>query len=306
MDGERIRKRLKDHIKMFNYKISPEQEEEIITLYELNHDEYDENILSLYIEKFLQTVANNPDPIWKEQRRPTVYAKSVSSDSFQLPFFPKTPETTEFLISRLGTDIPFCLLSEEQKYSLINSMHPMEVEADTELIKEGDVGEEMYVVEDGAFEVLVNGKLTNRLYGGAVFGELALLHGIPRTATVRALKKSKVWSAEQTSFSCIRLRNQIYKMNLAREAICENAYLKSILLTKEDIQKVLNTSSSVFVTANSSYDLNDDEVAIVLGNAKIIDESEREVHPKDLITVSFYSDTNLECLVLNIKEFKYR
>lgn len=304
MDGDRIRKRLKDHIRMFNYKISPEQEEEIVTLYELNHDEYDENTLSLYIERFLQTVSNNPEPVWREQRRPTVYAKSVSSDSFQLPFFPKPPETAEFLISRLGTDIPFCLLSEEQKYSLINSMHPMEVEAGIELIKEGDVGEEMYIIEEGAFEVLVDGRLTNRMYAGAVFGELALLHGIPRTATVRALKKSKLWSAEQTSFSCIRLRNQIYKMSLAREAIEENSYLMSILKTKENVQKVLNTSSSVFVTANSSYDLDDHEVAIVFGTARIIDESEREVFPKDLIKVSFYSDTNLECLVLNLKEFK--
>ena len=91
------------------------------------------------------------------------------------------------------------------------------VEADTILIKEGDLEAEMYIIEDGEFEVSINGQFTNRLSSGSVFGVLALLHGIPRTATVRAITKSKVWSAEQTSFSFIR--DQIYRKSNTREII---------------------------------------------------------------------------------------
>lgn len=301
--NDRIRKRLKDHIKQFNYEVGPEQEDEILILYELNYDTYDSNLFTLHIENYMQRMEHPRDSKWKEQRRPSVFAKSVSSETFKLPLFPKSKNLTGFLMSRLGSNIPFCLLDEEQKYALVNSMYPLEIDAGVVLIHENDFGAEMYIVETGEFEVIVKGQLENRMYSGAVFGELALLHGIPRTATVRSAKKSRIWSAEQTSFTCIRIRDQMYKKSLAIEAIQENPFFKKWNCTPERVTSVLNTLSCKFIPAKTNYEIKQgEEAVIVLKSARIEDGEEREMNPKDLIHRTFYCHTNLECYIVKLAD----
>lgn len=301
---EKVRKRIKDHIKLFNYTITSEQEEDIVTLYELNHQEYDENTLTLHIEKFIQNMGSSQDSDWKMGRRPTIYATKVDIDSLDVPNFYKDEETFNFLISRLGTEIPFCFLSAEQKASLVQSMYPLIIDPGIELIVEGSIGAEMYIVEEGKFDVLAKGKILNELNRGSVFGELALLHGIPRTATVIATQKSKVWSAEQTSFSCIRIRDQMYRRTIAREAIERDKGLMKCIKTTQNLEKILDNYKSSFISAGTPQDLEDDEVVVVLKNAKIIDNEERSVFSKDLIRVSFFAETDLDCVILNLKYIK--
>lgn len=299
---ERIRKRLRDQISLFKYKITPEQEEEIITLYELNYETYSDTTFALHIETYVQRMADTPDLFWREGRRPTVFAKIVAPESLSLPSFPKDEKTVVFLMSQLGSGIPFCLLSENQKQSLVKSMYPMEIEEGVVLIKEGDLGAEMYIVEEGEFVVSVKGKQTNIMRAGAVFGELALLHGIPRTATVTATRKSKVWSAEQTSFSCIRLRNQIYRTDLAKEALKENCYFNGIFKSQADIDEALNKAVCKFIPAHTHFTVNEKEVVIILKEADIIEKTERSVRAKELVHASFYTKTNVECVVLSLED----
>lgn len=301
---EKVRKRVRDHAKLFNYDITAEQEEEIVTLYELNYDGYDEDTLSLHIEGCIQRISSQQEMEWTRHRRKTVFAKKVCTESLELPNFAKSPETFEFLMSHLGTNIPFCLLSDDQKRFLVESMYPLIVEEGTVLIQEGDLGAEMYMIEEGELEVLVQGQFTNKLLPGSVFGELALLHGIPRTATVKAIRRSKVWSAEQTSFSCIRIRDQMYRKKLIKETIETDPFFSSISTTSEGVSKVVDLSKSTFIKANSPVDLEEHEAVIVLKNARIIDQSERSVCPKDIIQTSFYSVTDLECVIVNLKNIK--
>ncbi|KAM0680456.1 cAMP-dependent protein kinase type I-alpha regulatory subunit [Glugoides intestinalis] len=297
---DKVRQRVREHITLFKYDVTVDQEEEITTLYELNHEDYRNDTLALHIESCIQRMAETPDSSWKEQRRPSVCAKSIPPESFTVPSFPKNQEIRDFLMSRLGSNIPFCLLSDEQKQALVNSMYPLEVQEGVTLIMEGDFGAEMYIVEYGKFNVTIDGKYINTMCAGVVFGELALLHGIPRTATVTAIKKSKVWSAEQTSFSSIRIRDQVYRENLATEAIEENSFFRDMFGTLEDAQKALDAASNKFVPAYNTYSVSKNEVVIVLKTARITDDCEREVHPKDLLHRSFYTNTNLECIVLSL------
>jgi CRP-like cAMP-binding protein len=55
-----------------------------------------------------------------------------------------------------------------------------------ELTREGAPGREFFVLVDGTADVLRNGKKINSLKGGDFFGEIALVHRAPRTATVKA------------------------------------------------------------------------------------------------------------------------
>jgi CRP-like cAMP-binding protein len=74
------------------------------------------------------------------------------------------------------------------------------VPAGTDVIRQGDVGDRFYVVDQGSFAVLVDGEQVNTLDEGAFFGEIALLYDVPRTATVRAIGDGAVWTLDQEEF----------------------------------------------------------------------------------------------------------
>lgn len=70
------------------------------------------------------------------------------------------------------------------------------------LFRENDPGDAFYIVLDGAVEVYVekiNKHLVN-LTSGKFFGELALMLGIPRTATVRALEETILFAINKNGF----------------------------------------------------------------------------------------------------------
>jgi ATP-binding cassette subfamily B protein len=77
-------------------------------------------------------------------------------------------------------------------------------EGDT-AVHEGDQGDKFYIIVRGKFEILKNLEDGNMqrvavLQDGDHFGEIALLKGIPRTATVRALSPSVLLSVRREAF----------------------------------------------------------------------------------------------------------
>jgi small-conductance mechanosensitive channel len=70
------------------------------------------------------------------------------------------------------------------------------------LFREGDPGDAFYIILSGSVEVYVeklNKQLTT-LQAGKFFGELSLMLGIPRTATVRALEDTILFTINNKSF----------------------------------------------------------------------------------------------------------
>lgn len=67
------------------------------------------------------------------------------------------------------------------------ALKPGRIAPEQEVIREGDRdARTFYVIESGTAEVFAGGHLLRTLGSGQSFGEIALLHGIQRTATVRA------------------------------------------------------------------------------------------------------------------------
>jgi CRP/FNR family cyclic AMP-dependent transcriptional regulator len=56
--------------------------------------------------------------------------------------------------------------------------------ADHAIVREGDPGDAFYVILAGQAKVTTNGKIVNRVLPGDHFGEISLLDGDVRTATV--------------------------------------------------------------------------------------------------------------------------
>lgn len=80
----------------------------------------------------------------------------------------------------------FSGLSKAELEKLARWTFELEVPAGEELTREGRLAHEFFVIEDGAVEIRANGERIAELGPGEFFGEIALLGGGPRTATVVA------------------------------------------------------------------------------------------------------------------------
>jgi hypothetical protein len=77
---------------------------------------------------------------------------------------------------------------------------PVTAEAGRTIIRAGDTGDRFYILVSGRAEVEIAGVVTGRIDPGGSFGEIALLHDIPRTATVRAIDPTELLAIEREPF----------------------------------------------------------------------------------------------------------
>jgi hypothetical protein len=80
----------------------------------------------------------------------------------------------------------FGACSEPELEDLLARAELRAVEAGTEIVHEGDVGDEFFLVAQGEVDVLRRGREVARLGPGGFFGELALFDEAPRNASVIA------------------------------------------------------------------------------------------------------------------------
>lgn len=304
---KKILEHLNQQIKKFDYTLTSMELNEIIELYLMNYESYDEAALSLFIEKYVSRgPVHNLNEQWQGERRQSVCGHPVRMESLKTPNFKKNTQESEFLFKTLGEEIPFSLLSDDQKNRLVSSMYPVVIRAGTTLIKQHELGSQMYIVEYGEFDIIVDGKFVTRLYRGAKFGELALLHRIPRTSTVVAVTDSKVWAAEQESFSAIRYTDNLYKRNILRSVLEENKEIIKYILPKGIVEELLEHVNYKAIVAFSEVILEPDEMLVVIKDGAQIQVNDEiiKLRPRDIIKYNFKTLTVLECGILNLNYIK--
>ena len=81
-----------------------------------------------------------------------------------------------------------------------NLLEQVDVSENEIIFREGDVGDNMYVILDGKVRVHNDERLVNYLIEREVFGEMALLDPEPRSASVTALEATRLFRLNQGSF----------------------------------------------------------------------------------------------------------
>ncbi|CAL1701477.1 unnamed protein product [Somion occarium] len=170
-------------------------------------------------------------------RRTSVSAESIPMDSDVdelLPVFPKTLEQLRRIRASISKNFIFRDLDEEQELGALNAMQEVEVRPNEVVIRQGDVGEYFYIVEKGLLHCYIRsdplppafggppssssekflapgyhpefGKKVAECKEGSSFGELALMYGHPRAATVLAIEPCTLWSLDRITFRTIILK----------------------------------------------------------------------------------------------------
>src|ERR1041384_4803933 len=107
-------------------------------------------------------------------------------------------------IELLKTIPLFESLENEDLEALANKLRQVGVESGQTVFAQGDEGDAMYVIEDGAVDIVAGSgrqKVTlTSLFKQQYFGELSLLDGAPRSATAVANRPSQLLALDRDDF----------------------------------------------------------------------------------------------------------
>lgn len=142
-------------------------------------------------------------------------AHSIDKD-FVKTTIPKSDLVRNLIYHSIKSNMLFRACAEEELQDLIDAFDTAKFKAGETVIKQGDDGDLFFVVEDGKLDILVSKTdpidetpsseeiIVGVPYAsGSSFGELALMYGSPRAATIRAKTDCVLWCLHSQQFKGI-------------------------------------------------------------------------------------------------------
>lgn len=81
--------------------------------------------------------------------------------------------------------------------NVLDHFFPCETNKGEVIMKQGDEGDNFYIIDQGSVDIFVNDAKVVTIGEGGSFGELALIYGTPRAATVTAATDIKLWGIDR-------------------------------------------------------------------------------------------------------------
>ncbi len=140
----------------------------------------------------------------------------------------KEEEVKKKLRARLLQAFMFNALDDKDFEIVVDAIEEVKVKAGDTIIKEGDEGDCMFVVETGTLKCTKHFKgnaeptFLKNFSPGEGFGELALLYNAPRAATITADTDAHCWSLDRNTF------NHIVKDAAAKKREKYESFLNSV------------------------------------------------------------------------------
>jgi CRP-like cAMP-binding protein len=107
--------------------------------------------------------------------------------------------TVERVLFLKGVDL-FAEIPGQELARIAQAAEEMELPSGAELMREGELGDSLYLLLQGEVEVRRGDQAITRLGPRECVGELALLDSEPRSATVRTLDATRVLKLERDAF----------------------------------------------------------------------------------------------------------
>lgn len=167
-------------------------------------------------------------------RRKSVFAESydpendADDDEGATAVFPKSDEQRARLIESVKHVLLFRSLEQEQMSQVLDAMFERRVTPGELIIRQGDDGDNFYVIESGVYKVIVNDNHIHTYNNSGIFGELALLYNMPRAATVQAETQGLLWAMDRQTFRRILLKSAFKKRKMYESLLNSVPMLKAL------------------------------------------------------------------------------
>ncbi|XP_057682783.1 cAMP-dependent protein kinase type I-alpha regulatory subunit isoform X1 [Corythoichthys intestinalis] len=141
---------------------------------------------------------------------------------------PKDYKTMAALAKAIEKNVLFSHLDDNERSDIFDAMFPVTYIAGETVILQGDEGDNFYVIDQGEMDVYVNNEWVTSIGEGGSFGELALIYGTPRAATVRAKTNVKLWGIDRDSYRRILMGSTLRKRKMYEEFLRKVSILESL------------------------------------------------------------------------------
>lgn len=205
-------------------------------------------------------------PLNRFSRRKSVFAEAYDpeedDDEGERIIHAKSDEQRQRLSEAVKTIFLFRSLDQDQISEVLDAMFERVVTDAEYVIKQGDDGDNFYVIESGVYNIFVKGdndpepKLVGKYENSGSFGELALMYNLPRAATIQAVSSGALWAMDRTTFRRILLKSACRKRRMY-ETLLENV---PMLKTLEKYER-MNLADALI---SKAYD--DGELIIMQGD----------------------------------------
>ncbi|XP_056634662.1 cAMP-dependent protein kinase type II regulatory subunit isoform X1 [Diorhabda sublineata] len=269
-------------------------------------------------------------------RRKSVFAETYNpeeddeDDDGAKLVHPKSDEQRQRLATAVKNILLFRSLDKDQMNDVLDAMFERIVEKDELVIKQGDDGDNFYVIQSGTYHVFVSpdpSKEPNHIHtyeDSGSFGELALLYNMPRAATVKAVTPGSLWAMDRQTFRRIILKSAFKKRQMYETLIESVPMLKALQpyermnLADALVPRVFNKGDRIIKQgdpADGMYFVEQGEVVI-----SVLDDSGKEVEINRiskggyfgelaLVThrpraASAYCDGEVRCAFLDVEAFE--
>ncbi|NXE68777.1 KAP0 kinase, partial [Calcarius ornatus] len=170
------------------------------------------------------------NPVVKyRSRRGAISAEVYTEEdaaSYVRKVIPKDYKTMAALAKAIEKNVLFTHLDDNERSDIFDAMFPVTYIAGETVIQQGNVysifffsslgdeGDNFYVVDQGEMDVYVNSEWATSVGEGGSFGELALIYGTPRAATVKAKTNVKLWGIDRDSYRRILMASSPQNLGL--------------------------------------------------------------------------------------------
>ena len=180
-----------------------------------------------------------PRPTKPRGRRQAVAAESydpTKENNVEVVSYPKTEKQLLFLEQAVKDILLFKSVDSKQLKVVLSSFFHRDVKENELIIKQGDDGDNFYVVETGDYDIFIElndeKKKVATIEGKGSFGELALMYNCPRAATIIAVSTGTLWCLDQKVFRALVV-TAAAKQRQRFEELLENVPMLSDLTSYE-------------------------------------------------------------------------